>query len=55
MPDLIGALSYASFFLDSAPAATIVLLLTAIFILAFVRKLMNTRKTSRILIQTNTG
>lgn len=47
--------TYASFFLDSAPAATIVLLLTAIFILAFVRKLMNTRKTSRILIQTNTG
>jgi manganese/iron transport system permease protein len=40
--------TYASFFLDSAPAATIVLVLTAIFILAFVRRLLVTRKTSRM-------
>lgn len=39
---------YASFFLDSAPAATIVLILTAIFILAFLRRLYVTRKTSRM-------
>jgi manganese/iron transport system permease protein len=43
---LVG--TYASFFLDSAPAATIVLVLTAIFILAFVRRLLVTRKTSRM-------
>lgn len=40
--------TYASFFLDSAPAATIVLILTAIFIVAFVRRLLITRKTSRM-------
>ena len=39
--------TYASFFLDSAPAATVVLVLTAIFILAFLRRLHVTRKTSR--------
>ena len=39
--------TYASFFLDSAPAATVVLILTAIFILAFLRRLHVTRKTSR--------
>lgn len=43
---LVG--TYISFFLDSAPAATIVLVLTAIFILAFVRRLRVTRKTSRM-------
>lgn len=40
--------TYASFFLDSAPAATIVLVLTAIFIVAFLRRLATTRKTSRM-------
>lgn len=40
--------TYASFFLDSAPAATIVLILTAIFVLAFLRRLHVTRKTSRM-------
>jgi manganese/iron transport system permease protein len=40
--------TYASFFLDSAPAATIVLILTAIFILAFLRRLYVTRRTSRM-------
>ncbi len=38
----------ASFFLDSAPAATIVLILTAIFVLAFLRRMHVTRKTSRM-------
>jgi manganese/iron transport system permease protein len=39
--------TYASFFLDSAPAATVVLILTAIFILAFMRRLGATRRASR--------
>jgi manganese/iron transport system permease protein len=39
--------TYASFFIDSAPAATIVLILTAIFIVAFLRRLATTRRTSR--------
>lgn len=39
--------TYASFFLDSAPAATIVLTLTAIFCVAFLRRLQITRRTSR--------
>ncbi|APX89267.1 hypothetical protein BV394_05665 [Brevirhabdus pacifica] len=37
--------TYASFYLDSAPAATIVLILTAIFIAAFTRRLALGRKT----------
>jgi manganese/iron transport system permease protein len=39
--------TYASFFLDSAPAATSVLILTAMFIVAFTYRLHATRKTSR--------
>lgn len=38
--------TYASFFLDSAPAPTIVLILTAIFIGAFVRRQILTRRAS---------
>ncbi|MGZ2256055.1 metal ABC transporter permease [Roseobacter sp. A03A-229] len=38
--------TYASFFLDSAPAPTIVLILTAVFIVAFVRRQVQTRRTS---------
>ena len=38
--------TYASFFLDSAPAPTIVLILTLLFILAFVRRLYLTHRTS---------
>ena len=38
--------TYASFFLDSAPAPTIVLILTVLFILAFVRRLYLTHRTS---------
>lgn len=36
--------TYASFFLDSAPAPTIILVLTAIFIVAFVRRQAITRQ-----------
>jgi manganese/iron transport system permease protein len=39
---------YASFFLDSAPAPTIILILTAIFIGAFIRSNMATRRASAI-------
>lgn len=35
---------YASFFLDSAPAPTVVLILTAIFIIAFIRKTRQQRR-----------
>lgn len=38
--------TYASFFLDSAPAPTIILFLSALFIIAFVRRQMLTRRTS---------
>ena len=46
--NLIGMLGgvYASFFLDSAPAATIILALTAMFILAFLRRLSVNRRRS---------
>ncbi|WP_048308287.1 metal ABC transporter permease [Halomonas sp. PR-M31] len=39
--------TYASFFLDSAPAPTIVLILTGLFILAFIYRLGVTRRSSR--------
>lgn len=39
--------TYVSFFLDSAPAPTIVLILTAMFILAFIRRQIQTRTRSR--------
>jgi manganese/iron transport system permease protein len=39
---------YASFFLDSAPAPTIILILTAFFIGAFIRSNMATRRASAI-------
>jgi manganese/iron transport system permease protein len=39
--------TYLSFFLDSAPAPTIVLILTMMFIVAFLRRLAITRATSR--------
>ena len=38
--------TYASFFLDSAPAPTIILIMTALFIVAFVRRQLITRRTS---------
>ena len=38
--------TYASFFLDSAPAPTIVLILTAVFVVAFVRRQVVTRRMS---------
>ncbi len=42
---------YASFFLDSAPAPTIVLILTALFIVAFTRRLILTKRRSQITAQ----
>ena len=41
---LVG--TYASFFLDSAPAPTIILIMTAMFIVAFIRRQIITRRTS---------
>lgn len=38
--------TYASFFLDSAPAPTIILIMTALFIAAFIRRQVITRRTS---------
>lgn len=38
--------TYLSFFLDSAPAPTIILILTALFVLAFIRRQMLTRRAS---------
>ena len=46
---LAGA--YISFFLDSAPAPTIVLVLSAVFIFAFLRRLWLTRSNSRIMAE----
>lgn len=43
--------TYASFFIDSAPAPTIILLMTAIFIVAFVRRQIITRRTSMQRVQ----
>ncbi len=40
--------TYASFFLDSAPAPTIILILTMLFILAFVRRQVLTRRASAV-------
>jgi manganese/iron transport system permease protein len=40
--------TYLSFFIDSAPAPTIVLILTAMFVLAFIRRQVVTRRASRI-------
>ena len=42
---LVG--TYLSFYLDSAPAPTIVLILTAVFLTAFVRRNYLARKASR--------
>ncbi len=43
--------TYLSFFLDSAPAPTIVLILTGLFIIAFVRRLALNRRASRQMIE----
>jgi len=39
--------TYASFFIDSAPAPTIILIMTAIFIAAFITRDRITRRASR--------
>lgn len=49
--NLIGMLGgvYASFFLDSSPAATIILVLTAIFVAAFLRRVaLNKRRVAQV-------
>ncbi|SFA87430.1 manganese/iron transport system permease protein [Poseidonocella pacifica] len=40
--------TYLSFFIDSAPAPTIVLILTALFLVAFIWRLSQTRRASRV-------
>lgn len=40
--------TYLSFFLDSAPAPTIILILTAIFLFAFMRRMFQVRRASAI-------
>lgn len=47
MSSMLGGV-FLSFHLDSAPAPTIVLILTALFILAFVRRSILTRRTSNM-------
>lgn len=47
--------TYASFFLDSAPAPTIILFLTALFIIAFIRRQVLTRRTSMQHIEETLG
>ncbi|MFX0542724.1 metal ABC transporter permease [Roseovarius sp. S4756] len=47
---MIGG-TYASFFLDSSPAATVVLILTGLFVIAFLRRIAITRRTSRRAVQ----
>lgn len=44
--------TYASFYLDSAPAPTIILILTALFVAAFVRRLQLTRRASQMRLAT---
>lgn len=46
---LIG--TYLSFFIDSAPAPTIILILTFAFVLAFARRLVLTRRASRRILR----
>ncbi|MEP4197880.1 MAG: metal ABC transporter permease [Aliishimia sp.] len=43
--------TYASFFLDSAPAPTIILIMTGVFIIAFVRRQIVTRRLSMRRVQ----
>lgn len=46
--------AYASFFLDSAPAPTVILILSLMFLLAFVRRLLLTRRASRLRLEAET-
>ena len=43
--------TYASFFLDSAPAPTIILIMTALFIAAFIRRQIVTRRISSLRVE----
>ena len=51
MAMLLG--TYLSFFFDSAPAPTIVLVLTSVFIVAFIRRQVLTRRASRLRVATS--
>ena len=46
--------TYASFFIDSAPAPTIVLILSALFIAAFIRRQTQIRRASKTRVETAT-
>ena len=46
--------AYASFFLDSAPAPTVILILSSMFLLAFVRRLLLTRRASKLRLEAET-
>lgn len=50
MASMLGG-TYLSFFLDSAPAPTIILVMTALFIAAFVRRQIVTRRMSRRMVE----
>ena len=43
--------TYLSFFLDSAPAPTIILILSAVFVVAFIRRQVLTRRASRLRVE----
>jgi manganese/iron transport system permease protein len=43
--------TYASFFLDSAPAPTIIMIMTAVFIAAFIRRQIIMRRTSMLRVE----
>lgn len=50
MTAMLGGV-YLSFFLDSAPAATVVLILTALFVASFLRKTVQVRRSARLNIR----
>ncbi|MGI9480558.1 MAG: metal ABC transporter permease [Hyphomicrobiaceae bacterium] len=47
--------TYASFFLDSAPAPTIILVMTLVFIIAFIRRLVLNRRSSMRRVRATQG
>ena len=47
--------TYASFFLDSAPAPTIILVMTLVFIIAFIRRLVLNRRSSMRRVKATQG
>lgn len=45
--------TYLSFFIDSAPAPTIILILSGLFVIAFVRRMLLTRRASQMMSRLN--